>query len=199
MNQTMKWTTIVLLFIVALPVAAQRNRNFTFEIGVNHAVNLGENPVSLGDMLGGQIQGSWMLGKSPLSIDLALSYTRYNEGADIDYYVQSGDNWNYDRSSTSYDSTWALSLIPSINYHFYRNNTIDAYAGIGIGLSITRFESEGDADPGPSINIHDVDDVYTPALPRIGVLLYNHLHIGFEYYLYHKNANRGSLTIGYVF
>lgn len=194
----MRWTMLVLAVCFTLPVSAQRHKSFTFEIGVNHPVDLGDTSVDVGGMFGGYIQFSKMLKQTPLSIDCSLAYTQFNKTTNINDYQLVEDDWVQTGSHKRYEETWALSLIPSLNYHFYRTKKVDAYAGLGLGVSINAIDSY-DASPGPGYASDDSDPIYLTSLPRIGVLIANHLNISFEYYLFHKNLNRGSIAIGFVF
>lgn len=179
------WLFTLMTLCCVLPTNAQRKKNFTVEIGVSHPVNFGETSVEVGKQFGAHIQFSHMLRNSPLSIDWALSYTEYNDTDD--------QGWTTDK-----EEMWALSLIPSINYHFHQTKKVDAYAGLGIGASAnaptdgTRECLDGASCDSPSTG-------QLVILPRIGILIANHLNIGFEYHCVKDNLNRGSFTIGYVF
>lgn len=176
------------MFCVALPMAAQRKKKMTYELGLNQVINLGETKADYGTC-SFYFQMSRMINKTPLSIDFTLALNSFNieKKANLMVFTDEGSQ----ELTTKYNAeTGAISVIPSINYHFYRNKKIDAYAGIGLGASFNVIERDF---------LNDELRTYATTMPRVGVLLFNHLNISFEYYAYYKRYNRGSLSVGYVF
>lgn len=188
MIKAIRFCVVVLMFCVALPMVAQRKKKMTYELGLNQVINLGETKADFGTG-SFYFQMSRMIKKTPLSIDFTLAFNSFNveRKTNIMVFTDEGSQ----EAIVEYDTeTGAISLIPSLNYHFFRNKKIDAYAGIGLGASFNAIERDF---------LNDELRTYATTMPRIGMLLFNHLNISFEYYAYYKRYNRASLSVGYVF
>ncbi len=188
MNKLIRFCVIVLMLCTAFPLAAQRKKTMIYELGLNRSINLGDRNTD-SKKYNLYFQMSRMIKKTPISIDFTLAFNTFKVEREGTYTEDIGDgprifSFTYD------DETSALSLIPSINYHFYRNKQIDAYAGIGIGASFNAFNHNIVSD-----NLR----TYATTMPRIGALFFNHINISFEYYAYYKKYNRGTFSFGYVF
>lgn len=189
MNTTLKCTLALLIMCIALPVAAQRKKRLTFEVGFNHPVNLGERS-NEEDVLCLYFQTSYMLKNKPLSIDFRIGLTSYSYTNDTSWDWVEDDGTQIHLPFTQVWETNEMHLIPSLTYHFHESKYVDAYASWGIGLAINNL--------GYGI-FNEGRKYYTVNTPRVGVLLFNHLNLSFEYYLFHKNMNHGEISIGYVF
>lgn len=188
MNKTIRFCVVVLIFCVALPMAAQRKKTMTYELGLNNTIissYKGMEPRT-GSLY---FQMSRMIKKTPISIDFTLSINAIDVEKKRIVHIMNDDVVE-ERLVTYDDEPGILSFIPSVNYHFYRTKKVDAYAGVGVGGSLNIFEED---------ILHDELRTYVTTMPRVGILLFNHLNISFEYYAYYKRYNRGTLSLGYVF
>jgi len=187
MIRLIKRILLALLFCTPISLYAQQ-QHFTFELGLNHPINFENRNISE-DAAGLYVQSHWKLDNRPLVFNLMLVYNQYTIAKKDVFVIPNNTSASvifFDR----YFKSAALRLIPSLRYEILHRDKFDLYGEIGVGVSHTDIEDGFFKD-----NTH----YYVATMPRAGAILFNHLNVSFEYYLFNKNLNRGTLSIGYLF
>ncbi len=187
MTRLIKFTLLAFLLCTPISLFAQQ-KQFSLELGLNHPINFENRNIS-NDAAGLYLQSHWKSNKHPLVFNLLLAYNQYTV-AKKDVFVipnsTGGTAIYFDR----YFKSGALRLIPSLRYEILHRDKFDLYGEIGVGVSHTEIED----------GLFNSDArYYMSTMPRVGAILFNHFNVSLEYYLFNKDLNRGTISIGYLF
>ena len=168
---------IVTLFFVVLSASAQQHK-VRVEAGVNFPVKIdryGYTSNKLGLFLGGQYQYN-----DNLFFGASLNYERYS------------CDKPYNENIIMVYETHSISFIPSVDYFVdVKTSFIKPFVGLGAGVSFDKMGNKRFSK--------ETTDCHAVLAPRIGVRLWNHLDVFGRYAVTHKDYDRLTIGIGYVF
>lgn len=172
-----KTSTIFLLFLLMCNVSlvSAQEKKFRFELGVNYPIDLRKNGFKESH-IGIYLNETYNLSDNPLSVSMKLSYESYT------MHITNYSNNPYNGRS--------ISLVPSVNYHFGKNQKVKFHVGIGTGVSVDNIET-GVFNAGYKYHL--------VVVPQIGVRFINHINLSLQYNITHKDFSRLMLGVGYVF
>lgn len=159
------------LFICNIGSIFGQGRKFRLELGTAYPIGLQKNGYKE-NHIGFYLNGIYRFQTSSLSINLKLGYESYT--------IVLSNTFN-GRS---------LSLIPTANYHFLRNGSVDSYAGLGTGVSVDNIDVAV---------FNEGHKFHFAVTPQVGIRFINHINVYLQYYVTHKDFSRLILGVGYVF
>ena len=166
---------LLLLFICNIGLVLAKGRRFGFELGANYPIGLQKNGYKE-NHVGFYLNGIYRFPTNPLSVNLKLGYESYTIVLN--------------NTSNSLFNGRSLSLMPTANYHFLRNESVDSYVGLGTGVSIDNIDV-GVFNEGYKLHF--------AVAPQVGIRFINHINVYLQYYVTHKDFSRLVLGVGYVF
>ena len=163
---------LLLLFICNIGLVLAQGRRFGFELGANYPIGLQKNGYKE-NHVGFYLNGIYRFPTNPLSVNLKLGYESYTIVLN--------------NTSNSLFNGRSLSLMPTANYHFLRNESVDSYVGLGTGVSIDNIDV-GVFNEGYKLHF--------AVAPQVGIRFINHINVYLQYYVTHKDFSR--LVLGLV-
>ena len=163
---------LLLLFICNIGLVLAQGRRFGFELGANYPIGLQKNGYKE-NHVGFYLNGIYRFPTNPLSVNLKLGYESYTIVLN--------------NTSNSLFNGRSLSLMPTANYHFLRNESVDSYVGLGTGVSIDNIDV-GVFNEGYKLHF--------AVAPQVGIRFINHINVYLQYYVTHKDFSRLVLGVG---
>lgn len=151
------------LFICNIGLVLAQGRRFEFELGTNYPIGLQKNGYKE-NHVGFYLNGIYRFPTNPLNVNLKLGYESYTIVLN--------------NTSNSLFNGRSLSLMPTANYHFLRNESVDSYVGLGTGVSIDNIDV-GVFNEGYKLHF--------AVAPQVGIRFINHINVYLQYYVTHKD------------
>lgn len=196
----LSYKLLIILSIVALEASAwDRDKHFQIELGAGPTF-LANNIDGLKNWLGGVLyaEGRYAFSYVPVTVGIYVGRNVFDRRF---HYRETDDAGMLIMSVRRDVNYWSTNVMLTGDYYIDMSKDVQFFAGGGIGICEIRYSKDAVVEAGRyDLSVADNGTSGTASLmPRIGIVVKNHLRLSVGYMLQEKANSAMFVTVGYAF